>query len=227
MGGAAAGGLGGGVVGGRCLPCGLLGRRQAGRQERSLTFPALCPYHSSAPPILLQVGDFGLARAAAGAISTATFGTVSHMSPELMADGLLTKAADVWSFGVMCWELYKSVRGERVAGWVGARLVAAVRDSSLPCTARTPPACGGTPRAFAFFSNAGCSSSHAPRSPAADLPPSPPASPTRPLQRRARLRRPPHAPHRVPGDQRARRAEPARRRPRRLRRGLCYGAKAV
>ncbi|PSC73115.1 kinase [Micractinium conductrix] len=64
-----------------------------------------------------RVGDFGLARAAAGAISTATFGTVSHMSPELMADGLLTKAADVWSFGVMCWELYNGVRA-----YVGHRM---------------------------------------------------------------------------------------------------------
>lgn len=32
-------------------------------------------------PLTKQVGDFGLARAAKGAVSVDTFGTVSHMSP--------------------------------------------------------------------------------------------------------------------------------------------------
>lgn len=112
-----------------------------------------------------QVGDFGLARAAKGAVSVGTFGTVSHMSPggagaeerpllccveqtregfrlddityiaqawgrlqsappapspraaELMADGLLSKAADVWSFGVICWEMYRSVCGVLHDSW--------------------------------------------------------------------------------------------------------------
>lgn len=53
-----------------------------------------------------RVGDFGLARVAAGDVSTASFGTCSHMAPELMTDGLLTRAADVWSFGVIAWEVY-------------------------------------------------------------------------------------------------------------------------
>jgi hypothetical protein len=64
-----------------------------------------------------RVGDFGLARAAKGDVSVGTFGTVSHMSPELMADGLLSKAADVWSFGVICWEMYSGVRA-----YVGLRM---------------------------------------------------------------------------------------------------------
>ncbi|KAL4434067.1 hypothetical protein ABPG75_000508 [Micractinium tetrahymenae] len=64
-----------------------------------------------------RVGDFGLARSVAGALTTATFGTCSHMAPELMSDGLLSKAADVWSFGVLCWEMYSGVRA-----YVGHRM---------------------------------------------------------------------------------------------------------
>ncbi len=56
------------------------------------------------------MGDFGLAKSVAGDLTTSTFGTCSHMAPELMSDGLLTKAADVWSFGVLCWELYRCGR---------------------------------------------------------------------------------------------------------------------
>lgn len=64
------------------------------------------------------MGDFGLARVAAGtAVATGTFGTCSHMAPELMTDGLLTMAADVWSFGVLCWEVYNGSRA-----YVGHRM---------------------------------------------------------------------------------------------------------
>lgn len=33
-------------------------------------------------------------------------GTVSYCSPELLKDGKLTKAADVYSFAMMMWEIY-------------------------------------------------------------------------------------------------------------------------
>ncbi|EFN57037.1 hypothetical protein CHLNCDRAFT_143747 [Chlorella variabilis] len=39
---------------------------------------------------------------------------------ELMTDGLLTPAADVWSFGVICWEMYKWRSGVRA--YVGHRM---------------------------------------------------------------------------------------------------------
>ena len=41
---------------------------------------------------------------------------VTHMPPELLAEGKISKAADVYSFGVMLWEMYV---GERP--WAGAR----------------------------------------------------------------------------------------------------------
>lgn len=54
-----------------------------------------------------QVGDFGLSRLLDmdTHISTFSCGTVSHMPPEVLRDGILTPAADVFSFGMLLWEL--------------------------------------------------------------------------------------------------------------------------
>lgn len=47
------------------------------------------------------MADFGLSRTVAGDgfVETYTFGTVTHMPPELLAQGRMSKAADVYSFG--------------------------------------------------------------------------------------------------------------------------------
>lgn len=39
-------------------------------------------------------------------IQTKTIGTVTHMPPELLMEGRLTNAADVYSFGMLMWEIY-------------------------------------------------------------------------------------------------------------------------
>ena len=44
-----------------------------------------------------QVCDLGLARVLGSTTNTETFGTVSHQPPELLMDGMLTPAVDVWS----------------------------------------------------------------------------------------------------------------------------------
>jgi len=49
-------------------------------------------------------------------VATQTYGTVTHMPPELLMENRLSKAADVYSFGVVLWELYT---GERP--WAGLR----------------------------------------------------------------------------------------------------------
>ena len=55
----------------------------------------------------LQVADFGLSRLASSTtVDTDTYGTVTHMPPELLMEGKLTKSADVYAFGVLLWELY-------------------------------------------------------------------------------------------------------------------------
>jgi serine/threonine protein kinase len=55
----------------------------------------------------VQVSDFGLSRTVQGddAIQTRTHGTVTHMPPELLMQGTMSKAVDVYSFGVICWEM--------------------------------------------------------------------------------------------------------------------------
>ena len=60
-----------------------------------------------------KVSDFGLSRLASqgskGCV-TETVGTVAFMAPEILMDGLLTQAADVYSFGVILWELWAGKR---------------------------------------------------------------------------------------------------------------------
>ena len=57
--------------------------------------------------MLLQVADFGLSRqASSDTVDTDTYGTVTHMPPELLMEGKLTKSADVYAFGVLLWEMY-------------------------------------------------------------------------------------------------------------------------
>ncbi|KAK9843847.1 hypothetical protein WJX84_006057 [Apatococcus fuscideae] len=58
-----------------------------------------------------KVADFGLSRIlSAESISTGTYGTVTHMPPELLTTGKLSKAADVYAFGVLLWEMWTGSR---------------------------------------------------------------------------------------------------------------------
>ncbi len=58
-----------------------------------------------------KVADLGLARVlSCDAISTGTYGTVTHCPPELLTEGRLSRAADVYAFGVLCWETYTGRR---------------------------------------------------------------------------------------------------------------------
>jgi len=63
------------------------------------------------------VTDFGQSRVSNDDVSTRTTGTVSHMPPELLMDGLLTTAADVYAFGVLLWEMYCGQRA-----WAGSNM---------------------------------------------------------------------------------------------------------
>lgn len=59
--------------------------------------------------LIPKVADFGLSRVVAEGAShhsTRTMGTITHQAPELMRSGRLSKAADVFSFGVLMWEVF-------------------------------------------------------------------------------------------------------------------------
>ncbi len=61
-----------------------------------------------------KLGDFGLSRMLGEAqthVDTGSYGTVTHAAPELLSEGRLTKASDVFAFGMLLWEL---VTGERL-----------------------------------------------------------------------------------------------------------------
>ena len=57
----------------------------------------------------VQLADFGLSRVLDHEkhthISTQTYGTVAYMPPELLSDSRLTRSADIYSFGMLMWEL--------------------------------------------------------------------------------------------------------------------------
>lgn len=58
-----------------------------------------------------KVVDFGLSRVCAGgSLKTSKMGCAEYMPPELITRGLLTKAGDVYAFGVILWELYVGKR---------------------------------------------------------------------------------------------------------------------
>jgi serine/threonine protein kinase len=74
-----------------------------------------------------KLGDFGLSRMLTESqthVNTGSYGTVTHAAPELLLEGRLTKASDVFAFAILAWEL---VTGQRifpdmlqmqVGGWV-------------------------------------------------------------------------------------------------------------
>lgn len=64
-----------------------------------------------------KVADFGLTQYFDGNTrATSVLGTVTHMAPEMLSEGKVNFKGDVYSFGVMLWEMYT---GERA--WAGLR----------------------------------------------------------------------------------------------------------
>lgn len=65
-----------------------------------------CP--SEHRSFIAKVSDFGLSKFMSPMKthhSTRSHGTITHMPPEMLRTGTLTKAVDVYSFGVILWEI--------------------------------------------------------------------------------------------------------------------------
>ena len=67
-----------------------------------------------------KVCDFGRSRNALATTATETYGTVTHMPPELISEGILSKASDVYGFGIIlielvtCKRVYAGLRSSQV-----------------------------------------------------------------------------------------------------------------
>lgn len=89
--------------------------------------------------MLRQVADFGLSRVVeAASVETKTYGTITHMPPELLLEGRLSKSADVYAFGVVLFELFTADRA-----WNGLRHAevlnrVAVKKEQLQLPAEAP-----------------------------------------------------------------------------------------
>lgn len=72
----------------------------------------LCTKPDDPRGFTVKVADFGLSRRLSEhqtSIATNTYGTVSHMPPELLLTGRLSSKVDVYSFGILLWELWEGM----------------------------------------------------------------------------------------------------------------------
>lgn len=85
-----------------------------------------------------KVVDFGLSRVCKeDGLQTKTMGCAEYMPPELITGGLLTRACDVYAYGVILWELYCGRRA-----WAGLKasqvLEKVAADEALIFPSQTP-----------------------------------------------------------------------------------------
>jgi len=86
-----------------------------------------------------QITDFGLARQATHTTRMSQAGTYAWMAPEVIRDSQFSKHSDVWSYGVVLWELltgeipYKGVESYTIAFQVASY------KRTLPIPSTVPP----------------------------------------------------------------------------------------
>lgn len=91
---------------------------------------------------IAKISDFGLGRMGDADAMTQSVGTVSHMAPELLVEGTMSPAADVFSFGVILWELWAGKRA-----WDGMSSVQVI--FAVTCEARMLEVPEGMPPEYA------------------------------------------------------------------------------
>ena len=86
----------------------------------------------------LKITDFGLAREAYKTTRMSAAGTYAWMAPEVIKSSTFSKASDVWSYGVLLWEI---LTGETPYKEIDALAVAygvAVNKLTLPIPSTCP-----------------------------------------------------------------------------------------
>eukprot|EP00038_Savillea_parva_P000017 m.93561 g.93561 ORF g.93561 m.93561 type:complete len:1035 (-) comp10008_c0_seq1:82-3186(-) len=87
----------------------------------------------------LKITDFGLARTFANTGNqSGSLGTCQWMAPETIRTGTYSKASDVWSFGVVLWELLTSQVPYRGLPWGTILYSIGVGGSALPIPSSCP-----------------------------------------------------------------------------------------
>ncbi|KAK9826680.1 hypothetical protein WJX74_009614 [Apatococcus lobatus] len=86
-----------------------------------------------------SVTDFGLSRLSKGKyVESKVYGKLTHMPPEVIIEGHVSRASDAYSFGVLLWEMYTGL--EPWAHMRPTAVIQAVTDGQqLDFPASTPP----------------------------------------------------------------------------------------
>ncbi|CDW52096.1 Mitogen activated protein kinase kinase kinase [Trichuris trichiura] len=88
--------------------------------------------------LTLKIIDLGLAREACGTTRMSVCGTYAWMAPEVIKSSTFSKASDVWSYGVLLWELltgevpYKGIDALAIAYGVAVNKLTLPIPSSCP-----------------------------------------------------------------------------------------------
>ncbi|KAL3747485.1 hypothetical protein ACJRO7_016296 [Eucalyptus globulus] len=81
-----------------------------------------------------KIGDFGIAKVTSDAnsdVSTNVMGTMGYLDPEYYSSGNPTEKSDVFSFGVVLWELITGRRPVGLVDWVRTQLPRYLEDGNF------------------------------------------------------------------------------------------------
>lgn len=91
---------------------------------------------------ILKITDFGLAREAYTTTRMSAAGTFAWMPPEVIKSGTYSKASDVWSYGVLLWELLTGETPYKGFDSLSVAYGVAVNTLALPIPSTCPEAWG-------------------------------------------------------------------------------------
>ncbi|KAK9834124.1 hypothetical protein WJX81_000060 [Elliptochloris bilobata] len=91
-----------------------------------------------------MVSDFGLARDmdVRSRLQTQTYGTITHMPPELLLDDAMGKPGDVYAWGVLAWEMLAGCRAWAALNYGQVIHAVAIEGRALQVPATEPPEFG-------------------------------------------------------------------------------------
>lgn len=86
----------------------------------------------------LKITDFGLAREVYKTTRMSQAGTYAWMAPEVIKESTFSKASDVWSYGVLLWELLTGETPYKGIDTLAVAYGVAVNKLTLPIPSTCP-----------------------------------------------------------------------------------------